>query len=41
LWGAIIVSLTNMVGSGLFRGPPRPPRPPPPAAGGGGDVIDI
>ncbi len=43
LWGAIIVSLTNMVGSAFFRGAPRPPRPPPapPAARGGGDVIDI
>jgi len=37
LWGALIVSVTNLVLSGLFRtrrGPP-PPRPPP------GDVIDI
>ncbi|MEI6862015.1 MAG: phage holin family protein [Verrucomicrobiota bacterium] len=43
LWGALIVSLTNMVAGGLFRGPPRPPRRGPPAspAGGGGDVIDI
>jgi putative membrane protein len=44
LWGALIVSLTNMVGSAFFRSAPRPPRtpPPPPAAsGGGGDVIDI
>jgi putative membrane protein len=43
LWGALIVSLTNMAGSAFFRSPPRPPRaprPPPPAAGGG-DVIDI
>ncbi len=38
LWGALIVSLTNLVLSGLFRArrvPPPPPRRPP------GDVIDI
>ncbi len=48
LWGALIVSVTNMVVSAMVRGP-RPPRrgppAPPPAAGGGGgkggDVIDI
>jgi putative membrane protein len=44
--GALIVSVTNVVGSALFRGP-RPPRrgppAPPPVAGTGksGDVIDI
>ena len=39
LWGALIVSVTNLVLSGLFRtrrGPPPPPPGPPP-----GDVIDI
>lgn len=47
LWGALIVSVTNMMVSAMFRGPPRPPRrgppAPPPAAGSsrGGDVIDI
>ncbi len=47
LWGALIVSVTNIIVSAMFRGPPRPPRrgppAPPPAAGGsrGGDVIDI
>ncbi len=46
LWGALIVSVTNMVVSALFRGPPRPPRRPPPSpsakgGGRGGDVIDI
>lgn len=39
LWGALIVSVTNLVLSGLFRVRrvklPGPPRPPP------GDVIDI
>ena len=46
-WGALIVSVTNLIVSAMFRGPPRPPRrgppAPPPAAGNtrGGDVIDI
>jgi putative membrane protein len=48
LWGALIVSVTNLVISALMRGSsgPRPPRggPPPTAGTGvgkGGDVIDI
>ncbi len=47
LWGALIVSITNLVLSGLLRGsgprgPRRPPPAPPPGARGpGGDVIDI
>jgi len=47
LWGAMIVSLTNLVLTGLLRGsgprgPRRPPPPSPPANDGkGGDVIDI
>jgi putative membrane protein len=45
LWGALIVSVTNLILSAFLRGPrpPRSPRPPPPAVGGGkgGDVIDI
>ena len=28
--GALVVSVTNMVLSGLMRGAPKPPRPPPP-----------
>ncbi len=45
LWGALIVSVTNMVVSAMVRRPQPPGRGPPaqpPAAGGkGGDVIDI
>ena len=37
LWGALIVSLTNVIVSGLLRAR-RLPRPPPPPRG---DVIDI
>ena len=37
LWGALIVSLTNIIVSGLLRAR-RLPRPPPPPRG---DVIDI
>jgi putative membrane protein len=41
LWGALIVSVTNLVMSRLLA-PPRPPRSPPPAgAAKGDDVIDI
>jgi putative membrane protein len=41
LWGALIVSLTNMIMSG-FLAPPRPPRTPPPAGPAKrDDVIDI
>ena len=43
LWGALIVSLTNMLLSRLLvRAAVRTPPPPPPAGRGpGGDVIDI
>ena len=49
VWGSLIVSVTNMILSGLTKRPARPQRPsgdepPPPAAGGSGrkdDVIDI
>jgi len=47
LWGALIVSATNLIISMLMRSStkPRPPRGGPPAAGTGGgkggDVIDI
>jgi putative membrane protein len=45
LWGALIVSLTNVFASALLRRGPRPPRGrggPPAATGkGGGEVIDI
>jgi putative membrane protein len=40
LFGALIVSVTNMILNNLMRPPPKPPAPPP----GGGkaeDVIDI
>lgn len=39
--GSLVLSITNMVMSGLLR--PRGPRPPAPPRGpaGGGDVIDI
>ncbi len=40
LWGALIVSITNMVANALFRGPP-PRRGPPAPPAGSGDVIDI
>jgi len=42
LWGALIVSASNLILSRLMM-PPRPPRGPPPPAGGGKreDVIDI
>jgi len=36
LWGAVVVSLTNLVVSVLTRGPPKPPRAPKRT-----DVIDI
>ncbi len=39
LWGALVVSITNMVLSSLTKGPPRPPRPPSPPKRD--DVIDI
>ena len=40
LWGALIVSLTNMVLGAFLRSPPRPPSGPG-RKRGGGDVIDI
>ena len=39
LWGSLVISVTNMIMSGLLRGPPKPPRAPPPAKRD--DVIDI
>jgi putative membrane protein len=41
--GSIVVSVTNILLSRLWRRPPPPPRNPPASAGGGsgGDVIDI
>ncbi|MDB6115273.1 MAG: Membrane protein of unknown function [Lacunisphaera sp.] len=44
LWGALIVSLTNMIMNRLLKdkGPPKSPPPPAPGPGGGrGEVIDI
>ncbi len=41
LWGAMVVSLTNLVLSGLMRGPRRPPPPPPARPAKRDDVIDI
>ena len=35
--GALVVSITNIILSGMLRGTPRPPRRPP----GGSDVIDV
>lgn len=40
-WGAVIVSLTNMVMTQLLRDKGRGPRPPPSRRPPGGDVIDI
>ncbi|MEO6875719.1 MAG: phage holin family protein [Opitutaceae bacterium] len=36
IWGALIISITNLLISGLMRGPPKPPAGPK-----RGDVIDI
>lgn len=41
LGGAVIVSVTNMLASMLWRGPPRPPRGRAGKPRRGGDVIDI
>jgi putative membrane protein len=41
LGGAVIVSVTNMLASTLWRGPPRPPRRRDNRPRRGGDVIDI
>ncbi len=41
LFGALIVSVTNLVLNRLMRPPPKPPATPPSAGGGKGDVIDI
>ena len=41
LWGALIVSLTNLVLSRMLIRSATPPPPPPPGQGPGGDVIDI
>jgi putative membrane protein len=42
VWGSIVLSLTNMVLTGLMRSSgPRPPAPPPGPRPPGGDVIDI
>ncbi len=41
LWGALIVSLTNLFLSKLLTKAATPPPPPPPARGGRDDVIDI
>jgi len=44
LFGALIVSITNLIMNSLMRPPPKPPSAPPPggsAGGKGGDVIDI
>ena len=38
-WGSLVVSVTNMLMSGVMRGPPKAPRPPPPPKRD--DVIDI
>ncbi len=42
LWGSLVVSVTNMVMSGLTRGPRKPPGPPRSSAPAkSDDVIDI
>jgi putative membrane protein len=40
-WGALIVSLTNLIMTQLLRDKGRGPRPPPSRRPPGGDVIDI
>jgi len=39
LWGSLVISVTNLIMSGLLRGPPKRPRPPAPPKRD--DVIDI
>ena len=44
VWGSLVLSLTNMVMSGVLRPPVRrrgPPPPPSAPGSSGGDVIDI
>ena len=41
LFGALIVSVTNMILNNLMRPPPKPPAPRPPGGGKAEDVIDI
>ena len=41
LFGALIVSVTNMILNNIMRPPPKPPAPRPPGGGKAEDVIDI
>lgn len=46
VWGALVVSITNLILNAVMKNNTRPPAPPAPPSspargGGGGDVIDI